>query len=218
MPFARFDTAVLRELFAEIPARDRPTAIALYKGMVLASAEILLDGEISPTVFAAVADEVGVHQPAKRASVAHRIAGQMCSVGALERRSTGGYRIVKWHDHHSSRKEVAEARTAAAERKRRSRAQRALPGVTQKSRSDTAVPSHRDSERDSRAHVRTRSTSDTETEVSVSPSGGPQTADGLTDGTDDQHDPEPLPDDPEPVAANGTAAALLDRLTEEATA
>lgn len=41
---------------------------------------------------------------------------------------------------------------------------------------------------------------------------------GLTDGHEIDLDPEPVPidDDPEPPAVNGSAAALLDRLTQEA--
>lgn len=215
MPYAKFDTGILRGQLAEIPIKDRPTAIALYQGLVLVSAELLLDGEISGAVLAAVAAEIGVHQPAKRASVAHRIAGQMCSVGALERRANGGYRIVKWHEHHSSRSEVAEARIAAAERKRRSRAQQTLPGVTEKSRSDTGVPSRGDIDRDSRAHVRTRAATASDVEPSVLPSVAQDA--GRTDGHQ-LDDPEPWIDpDPEPVPSpNGSAVELLERLTKEA--
>jgi hypothetical protein len=144
MPYAKIDVGFIREHFKTVPARDRAELVGFYTTLVLHSAEMLTDGEISRAVAVALGDSLGMKTAARRPSYVLQKCALLASVGLLSATEDGGYRIAQWQDHHSSRHEVEEARKAAAERQRKRRGQPQIPGVTALSQRDIRAPSQRD--------------------------------------------------------------------------
>lgn len=154
MAYAKIDVGFIRDHFSEIPDKTRPAAIALYLELVLASAEMLLDGRLPRGVV-----EVGAHRSGVlRGRYARReiasVASSLADSALVEIATDGMWTILHWNEHHSSRAEVEEARSKAAKRKHRQR-----HGVTDDALGDTDQGmSRRDFGRDTAVTSRARGT------------------------------------------------------------
>ena len=155
MPHAKFDVDVIRSRFAAIDPKRRPAAIALYQQLVLSSCELLRDGHLPRTVVLAGAHEIGVSRGRYGTSEVSKLVHSLVSIGLAEELKDGSLQLTEWSNHHSSRSAVEHQRELAAERKRRSRGQLGLPGVTGLSQRDDLDESRRDTAV-TRARVRAR--------------------------------------------------------------
>jgi hypothetical protein len=157
VPHARIPVELARDKrFASIPEKDRSDAFALYVALVLTSAELLLDGELSLPILVAIGQQIGHPVSPYGARKCNKIAALLCETGLLERNDRGTYTVTDWAEFHSTRTGVTDARKADAERKRRARQQPELPGLRGDVHNGRPANVHPGHEPDTRAHARPR--------------------------------------------------------------
>lgn len=207
MAYAKIDVAFLRDHFSQVEEKKRPAAVALYLELVLASAEMLLDGNVPRRVVEAGAHEIGISRGRYSRREIASAATSLVGCGVVDIATDSMWRLIYWHDHHSSRAEVDDARKAAAERKRKSRGQMTLSDERGGQPSGVTQEVTEGQDRDSRAHARRRSAANTkkdlplhEPELDRNHAGNP-------------NDEEPELEEPAAAEAAATERAILEACT-----
>jgi hypothetical protein len=116
MPWFRLETEIIRHpKVQEIPAGERPGALALFVAALAYCSEMLTNGHIPRSVLAGLAHEIGLKRPRK-------VTEKLLVVGLFEQ-SNGDFFVHDYLDFQPSRADVQARRKADAQRQRKHRKQ-----------------------------------------------------------------------------------------------
>lgn len=192
MPYAKLDVEFVRRHFAALEPKERIAAIALYTRLVLASAELLLDGVLPVSVVEAGAHEIGLSRGRYRRREMHDLCISLASCGLVEMLPDGTWHLPMWKDHHASREYVDNRRKLDAERKAQAREQTTLSLNGRMSAADARADSAADILRTHARDARTRAEAE---ELPLTSKRGPR-AEEQRPAAADQDDEWPNREDP----------------------